>query len=397
MLRKRAAVVKPKFGVDHLVAATFVAAVAFCLYSSQHLLLGAVLAPICGIFTFLASTRSNAYRMRSAFVAALTIVTWITFAAFLIQLGGYLELWLSRHMRISLVPSALTGSGYVSILCPFLIPASVGNQIYVSYPIYVKFYAEFPLSLRTFLLVFAFFLVFALLLGKGWCGWLCPFGGLGEVARQAKGFGRVYNTLKHRFMRLTTIRASDVTPAKITQLVFDLKYAILFVTILLSLIFAVQWLCVFCWAGVLSWVSPPLNLSIAIAIALIFFIGLPLISKRKWCHFICPLGAALSLLDKVAPFKIVVKKESCTDCGLCLTLCPTFAIQRAAEGGVRIIDTCDKCLVCVEKCPQHAIDLKMYGLQTEPKVHLVTLSVVSGLVLFYWFVVVVYELVLILI
>jgi polyferredoxin len=239
-------------------------------------------------------------------------------------------------------------------------------------------------------------MVFALLLGKGWCGWLCPFGGLGEVARQAKGFGRVYNTLKHRFMRLTTIRAY-VTPAKITQLVFDLKYAILFVTILLSLIFAVQWLCVFCWAGVLSWVSPPLNLSIAIAIALIFFIGLPLISKRKWCHFICPLGAALSLLDKVAPFKIVVKKESCTDCGLCLTLCPTFAIQRAAEGGVRIIDTCDKCLVCVEKCPQHAIDLKMYGLQTEPKVHLVTLSVVSGLVLFYWFVVVVYELVLILI
>jgi Pyruvate/2-oxoacid:ferredoxin oxidoreductase delta subunit len=398
MLQKRAAVAKPKFRVDHLVASVFVAAVAFYIYSSQQLLLGVILAPISGIFTFLASTSNKTYRMRSVFVVALTIVMWVTFAAFLAQLGGYLELWISRHERISLVPSALTGSGYVSILCPFLIPSSVGNQIYVSTPIYIKFFTEFPLSLGTFLLVFAFFMVFALLLGKGWCGWLCPFGGLGEAARQAKGFGRVYNAVKRRFMRLTTIRASDITPAKASQLIFDLKYAILFVTILLSLIFAVQWFCVFCWAGVLSWVSSPLNLSITILIAVIFFIGLPLISRRKWCHFICPLGAALSLLDKVAPFKIVVNRESCTDCGVCSTLCPTFATQHGVDGGsIKVTDTCDKCLVCVEKCPQSAIALKIFSLQIEPKVHLVTLSVVAGLILFYWFIVVVYELALILV
>lgn len=396
MLQRRAPAAKPAVKVDHVLASLFVAAVALHLYSSQQLLLGILMAPISSIFTYLAITRSRTSRLRSLFVAALTVFMWITFAAFLFQLGNYLDLWISRHQRISLVPSALSGSGYVSIICPFLIPASVENQIYVSLPIYVKFFAEFPLSLRTFLLVFAFFIGSALLLGKGWCGWLCPFGGLGEVARHAKGFTRVYNALRRPLLRLTTVKGSDIVPPKATQLIFDLKYAILFVTILLSLLFAVQWLCVFCWAGVLSWVSPSLNLSIAVAILIIFFVGLPLISRRKWCHFICPLGAALSLLDRAAPFKIRVKNGVCTDCGACLTLCPTFAIQRG-EGGVRVIDTCDKCLVCVEKCPQQALELKIFNLNVEPKVYLVTLSVVAGLIWFYWFIVVVYELAVILI
>ncbi|MEM3387229.1 MAG: 4Fe-4S binding protein [Nitrososphaerales archaeon] len=397
MLRRRVPAAKPAIKVDHFLASLFVASIAFYLYSSQQLLLGAIIAPISGVFTFLAVVRGKTSRMRSIFVAVLTLFVWITFAAFLYQLGNYLDLWISRHERISILPSALSGSGYISIICPFLIPASVGNQIYISVPIYMKFFAEFPLSLSTFLLVFAFFMVSAFLLGKGWCGWLCPFGGLGEVARHAKVFTKIYNALRRPLLKLTTIKFSDATPAKATQLFFDLKYAILFVTVLLSLLFAVQWLCVFCWAGILSWVSPSLNLSIAVAILLIFFVALPLLSRRKWCHFICPLGAALSLIDKAAPFKIRVKDDHCTDCGVCSTLCPTFAIQHSEGGGVKITDTCDKCLVCVERCPQKAIELKTFNLNIEPKIYLVTLSVAVGLIWFYWFIVVVYELALILI
>ncbi|MEM3074185.1 MAG: hypothetical protein QXK20_05545, partial [Nitrososphaerales archaeon] len=124
MLRRRVPAAKPAIKVDHFLASLFVASIAFYLYSSQQLFLGAIIAPISGVFTFLAVVRGKTSRMRSIFVAVLTLFVWITFAAFLYQLGNYLDLWISRHERISILPSALSGSGYISIICPFLIPAS---------------------------------------------------------------------------------------------------------------------------------------------------------------------------------------------------------------------------------------------------------------------------------
>ncbi|MHC4559769.1 MAG: 4Fe-4S binding protein, partial [Planctomycetota bacterium] len=50
-------------------------------------------------------------------------------------------------------------------------------------------------------------------------------------------------------------------------------------------------------------------------------IGLVFFAPRFWCRTLCPLGAALSLMARLAPYRRRVG-ESCTECDECSAVCP---------------------------------------------------------------------------
>jgi len=148
---------KPKFKVDHLVACFW------CGSSFFHLLFSTT-ASRCysGTYkrylTYLASTSSKTYRLRSVFVASLTIFMLVTFAAFFLSLMSTVScgslvlsvfLWcpLLLRVRVTFLSSTLLLSYH-----PVWVTSSVHQP-----PIYVNFFTEFPLSLSTFLLVFRIF------------------------------------------------------------------------------------------------------------------------------------------------------------------------------------------------------------------------------------------------
>ncbi len=77
------------------------------------------------------------------------------------------------------------------------------------------------------------------------------------------------------------------------------------------------------------------------------------IERRLWCRHLCPLGALLGLVGRVALFGRVVDQEKCTSCGACVKACPMDAIRD--DGRSTDMSRCECGLECKDVCPQGAI------------------------------------------
>ncbi|MBD3315493.1 MAG: 4Fe-4S binding protein [Chitinivibrionales bacterium] len=86
----------------------------------------------------------------------------------------------------------------------------------------------------------------------------------------------------------------------------------------------------------------------ALALALVI-IGGGFWDRRFWCQYLCPSGAFFGLLSRFALFRRKVDYDNCSDCKRCAaTLCPTRAID---ERDYRVTSTaeCVLCGLCREK------------------------------------------------
>lgn len=57
---------------------------------------------------------------------------------------------------------------------------------------------------------------------------------------------------------------------------------------------------------------------------------------------------------------LTVDETGCSACGICVTVCPTGALEQGIENGCRVLSfvssACTKCSLCIEACPEEAID-----------------------------------------
>lgn len=185
-------------------------------------------------------------------------------------------------------------------------------------------------------------------LGRGWCGWVCFYGGWEDG-----------------FSRLLKKPALKVAPKKLLWLPF----AVLLAAILLS---AVTLSPQYCW-----WLCPFKAVSefpepsgvvriVQLMIFILLFTGLviilPLLTKRRMqCALLCPFGAMQSLTNKISPFELRINPEKCSGCRQCIRTCPVFALDEAAlkKGSPQI--TCLKCGKCADHCRENAIQYHIKG------------------------------------
>jgi polyferredoxin/NAD-dependent dihydropyrimidine dehydrogenase PreA subunit len=202
-----------------------------------------------------------------------------------------------------------------------------------------------------------------LVLGRVFCGWICPFGAM----HQFLGY------LGRRRKKLSTqLEANRFRPAQAIKyyvLVFFLSAAILLpggglssgslLTGLLDplpLIHRSVNLILLPLADRAGMGPSPLprwyeeaGLIGAVFLAALF---LNLWVPRFYCRFVCPLGALLGILSRFAIWRIGRKEEGCTGCGLCERAC-----EGACEPTQRIrISECVMCLNCLDECRHDAID-----------------------------------------
>lgn len=188
-----------------------------------------------------------------------------------------------------------------------------------------------------------------LTLGRGWCSWVCFYGGWDES----------FSLMSKKPL----IKIED----KEKKIRF-FNFVILFVVMLGSLatfsVIFCQWLCP--WKLITEY-EQIINASTFFAFitsVLIFsttVIAFSFLTKKRFqCMSFCPFGALISLLDKISFFKVKVDNNKCIRCSKCANSCPTMSIDEESikEKKVKILLTCTKCGNCIESCPVNAINYK---------------------------------------
>ena len=242
-------------------------------------------------------------------------------------------------------------------------------------------------GLERIAIVLGIVIIASVILGRFWCGWICPFG--------------IYLDLISRIRKALGIRHRSFSPS-FNEKFHQLGYVILALIFIVCIIFGSQAIagtqlvsgtesggfvntyfsapfCQVCPMKplcILSQISTgtirsewtigtttgdfwqlgqyvtSLNMAILAIVTLAAFFF-----RRSWCR-ICPLGALIALFNRYPPFKWIsgVKlekvEEKCTKCGVCKRVCPTQVTEvYEKKGGDVTSAKCLLCLRCVEMCP----------------------------------------------
>lgn len=107
--------------------------------------------------------------------------------------------------------------------------------------------------------------------------------------------------------------------------------------------------------------SEPLSTSALTAIILVIIIAGGFWDRRFWCQYICPSGAFFALLSRFSTFKRKVISSECNNCHLCSSRqCPTRAID-INDNSITSSQECLLCGICSDskrKCSKLAFEFK---------------------------------------
>ncbi len=248
-------------------------------------------------------------------------------------------------------------------------------------------------GLEKLAIVFGMVIGMSIILGRFFCGWLCPFGLYMDLLTRIR-----------KVFRKRHLSFSDKTNTALGQF----RFIIIAVFLILSVIFGsyaifgtelipgtrlggpqgteagivgyinepfclvcpVRPLCVLieCALGYMNfsyvsqitsgpfWVLGFYATSLNVAILIVITV-LSLAYRRFWCR-ICPLGGLTALFSTFTPFKQIAltrlqkDEQKCTKCGICKRVCPTQATQMYEKKGGDVTESrCMLCARCVEMCP----------------------------------------------
>lgn len=203
------------------------------------------------------------------------------------------------------------------------------------------------------LYVGGFLMVVGALLGRFVCGWLCPFGLVQDLCHKIPFVRKINRFPGDRALRY-------------------LKYGILLVFVILMPLFVVdivgQGAPAFCkyicpsgtlLGGIpLVLKNPGLQATIGflfrwkVAILLVTLLAAVVI-YRPFCKYICPLGAAYGVFNRVSLYRLHIDSGKCINCGACATACKMGVDPVKAPNSCE----CIRCGDCVRACPTDAIKI----------------------------------------
>ncbi len=219
--------------------------------------------------------------------------------------------------------------------------------------------AESALATRSLLSVLAagavLPLLATLLLGRVYCGWICPIGLLMPLIR-----------------RLRSVLAFLELPMREERFWKGNKYALLGAAALIALIGGLPILHSIYPPAILSRESHSLAAVLfdraesglfglpwgffsggMIFLGLVSFVEVAL-APGFWCATLCPGGALYSALARWKILRVKRVKSACIDCVICDKKCPMQLQPMTDKTGAE----CDACGVCVDACPTKALSLR---------------------------------------
>jgi len=214
------------------------------------------------------------------------------------------------------------------------------------------------------MIVLALFVILALLFGRVFCGWLCPFGAVMDFfafivspfkkrseSPPAKGLLSKYILLA--FFGVSAILGFQFVwffePVTVFSRFFHLaffpfvnavtdkgfQYAIMNYNVGENLYYLIR-------DNLFSARQISFNYSLVFLVMFIVPVLMVLYKRRFWCRYICPLGASLGILSIRPAFPLKLAKCKIR-CGKCENMCRANAIRR---DGTYIPSECVMCMDC---------------------------------------------------
>ena len=215
-----------------------------------------------------------------------------------------------------------------------------------------------------------------IVLGRFFCGWVCPLGTLLDGARRLFRIPTRTQTVNHRWQHAKFFLLGVILIGAVLGLPL-VGYFDPFSILMRGLTCAIDplwnhgvsatftWLYQHAPAAVTS-VSEPIYAFLkktvlpfqgatfrfagpavaGLGILLAVF-ALEFVRRRFWCRYVCPLGGLLALLSR----RSLVRRlpvRSCKDCGICGEICRMDAFD--AEGRLAP-EACILCMDCIDECP----------------------------------------------
>lgn len=184
--------------------------------------------------------------------------------------------------------------------------------------------------------------VYGLIRGRAFCGWVCPVNLLGEGAdwlRRKLGIAVPERTVPRRTKMLVALAVVALS-ALVGFPVFES----------VSPIGAVNKGLVFggiAGAGTL----------VAVLVAELFF------SRRIWCRSLCPLGGVYQAVGRAGQVNVAIDHEACIHCDRCKEVClaDPLILEPAVDGDEPLVRAgdCMACGACVDACPTKALRFRI--------------------------------------
>ena len=185
--------------------------------------------------------------------------------------------------------------------------------------------------------------LYGLAAGRGFCGWFCPFGTLNDLLSFRKT--RIRNALSYT------------------------KFLVLIGTLIAAWAFADTIFCKLCPVASLEASLPYLFMGVAkvnrpflihMGTLAATLVGMVVVA-RFWCRYLCPMGALLSLFNRVSFLRLKLNKNRCSGCAACSSSCP-MGIEPHTQYDSH---NCIKCGRCVDDCHLGALSLGFGGKDSE--------------------------------
>jgi polyferredoxin len=249
------------------------------------------------------------------------------------------------------------------------------NSFFRANPLIVVSYL---LAAKTFtLLLFpgVLMLIFSALLGRFFCGWICPLGAIIDLTtdkiKKTMPVGILKTNFKYFF--LFTLLSAALFNVNIAG-IFDpiamlLRAMTFFLYPLLGYSVKAGWSGLYHAAGEnRDYVAPVYTflkdyilpfretfypLAFISFMFFLFIIFLERYEKRNWCKNLCPLGTLLGLLGRLSIFKRI-PSHICRDCQTCKTTCPTAFDEDTLQK-----QDCILCMDCRLKCNFKRVNFTM--------------------------------------
>lgn len=207
----------------------------------------------------------------------------------------------------------------------------------------------------TSLLNFAVFggvLAVSLVAGRAFCGWMCPLGAVQE------GLARLSRWLSGEKRRIRGKPPKTQFPIRVPGWIDRplryLKYLVLLGVILLSVSAVYPPLQQFCPVRAVFSFNLTTGLMWSV---LVTFIITSLLVERFWCKYLCPLGATLTVFNKISPLHLIANSPACNHYGRCDMDC-SMGIQNVPDN-LKDVE-CIRCLECMTTCAREdALELKL--------------------------------------